>query len=227
MTTITADILPRLELDLDVLVSAPRNPNRMQPHKYAALKEFIRKHGFAQDIVVRKHPTADGKWEIVDGHHRVKAVREIGGINGLVPCRDATHLDASERTELMLSLNNNRGELDLTAVSLEFDLLQDDGRTVEDLQITGFTIDEIETLIGATQELSEEDLLEDAILTESNRDPETTEDQKVFVLEVALASAKELRKAKAKLRRAGGKLKGDQAITQGLRSVLGLDGDDK
>ncbi len=222
MTTITADILPHVEIGIDDLVAAPRNPNKMPKHKFEALKRFITKHGFAQDIVVRQHPRKPGKWEIVDGHHRVQAVQEIGGFTGL-PARDASSLDDAEIVELMLSLNNNRGDLDLTAVSIEFDMLIDGGRSVEDLTTTGFTADEIETLIGATQELTEDELLQDAIISENNRANEESEDLHVFTLEVSLASAKELRKAKTRLRKAGGKLKGEKALTQGLRSILGLD----
>lgn len=214
-------ILPSAYIQLQDIVDAPNNPNRMPEHKYQALMRFIARSGLAQELVV--HKLEDDKWEIVDGHHRAKALRELWEPTQLVPCLDATELDDIERRELSLSLNNNRGQLDLSLVSLEVDWLVEQGRELEDLEITGYTMPELEALSGATVAVSEEDLLSDAVALEEERKPPSK--APVFVLEVPMASAKELRTVKTRLRRAGGKRNKD--LAKGLRILAGLDEDDR
>lgn len=51
---------------------APYNPNKMTPQKYEALKKSILEHGFVEPVVVQKKGL-----NIIGGHHRVRAVREL------------------------------------------------------------------------------------------------------------------------------------------------------
>ncbi|PCJ25645.1 MAG: hypothetical protein COA94_06090 [Rickettsiales bacterium] len=218
---ITASSLPRLVTPLNTIRDAPRNSNVMPVHKYAALKKFIARNGLAQEIVVYREDPTSSEWVITDGHHRVRALRELWDPSSPVPCLDASGLTTVERIELTLSLNNNRGQLDLSLVSTEIDFLLEAGRELVDLDVTGFTIDELEALSGATLELDEASLLDDAMATEVARD----KPDKVFVLEVTLATARELKLAKGRLRRAGGK--GNRDLAKGFRAIAGLDGDDQ
>ena len=64
------------ELGLDALVEIPGRRRKMTAEKYAELRENLRHNKLIHPVVVRK--TADGRFEIVSGHHRVDAFREIG-----------------------------------------------------------------------------------------------------------------------------------------------------
>ena len=216
--------LPRTDIRLRMLSNAPRNSNKMSEFKYAGLKAFIAKYGVAQDVVAYRIDGSTTEWQIVDGHHRVRAMRELGiDPETVITVRDASGLDEAERLELTLSLNNNRGEPDLGMVSLDLDFLIENGRTYEDFSLIGFDADEAAALVGATGELTEEDLLSDAMDLERERPDDKP--AKVFTLELVLSSAKELRLAKNRLRRAGGK--GNKDLAKGFRALAGIDEDDR
>ncbi len=60
----------------------------INPAKVAALKNSIRETGFWDNIVVRKHPKKEGKFQIAYGHHRLQAVKEAGLTEVNIPVRD-------------------------------------------------------------------------------------------------------------------------------------------
>lgn len=74
----TSSVLP-----IGDLVPNTWNHNVMEPAEYKKLKAMIQ-HSYeetgklATPIVVRTHPTQQGKWEIIDGAHRWKACGELG-----------------------------------------------------------------------------------------------------------------------------------------------------
>jgi len=216
---LTPEILPQIDVRLGDLVDAPRNPNRMPDHKREALRKIIRRNGLAQELVVWKPNPEGDEYEIVDGHHRKDVLLELWSLDEKVPCRDASGLDPVDRKELSLSLNNNRGELDLTLVSTEVDELIAEGRTIEDLEVTGFTIEELEALTGATIETTEEQLLEDASALERTREEEKPE--RVFEIVIPVKSANERRKLLQTLRKAGGR--GNKDLRVGLLALAGWD----
>jgi ParB-like chromosome segregation protein Spo0J len=185
----------------------------MSAHRYEALKKAVDQKGFLQAILVRSHPDLPDLFEIVDGHHRVRAAKELG-YSGTLPAQDVTGFtdEEVEATRLMMG---NRGELDLTIASEVLDDLVAAGWTHEDLEITGFDEDELNALIGATKETEESELLEETIKIEQTR----VSDPDVFVLEVAFANSKELNKARSVLRKAGGK--GNKDLAKGFRSLAG------
>jgi len=65
-----------MEIPLEHLVEVPGRRRHMPPEKYAELRENLRHNLLVHPIVIRR--TADGKFEIVSGHHRIDAYREIG-----------------------------------------------------------------------------------------------------------------------------------------------------
>ncbi|MEX3968115.1 MULTISPECIES: ParB/RepB/Spo0J family partition protein [Paraburkholderia] len=64
------------DIDLDQLVEVPGRRRKMSKEKYVELRENLRHNKLIHPVVVRRR--ADGKYEIVSGHHRVDAYREIG-----------------------------------------------------------------------------------------------------------------------------------------------------
>lgn len=219
-TSVDLRLLPQIKLQISELNDAPHNSNRMSPFKLAALTEFVKKHGISQEFVVYN----DGeRWVIVDGHHRKQAVLANYPSNSIVDCRDATSLSEAERTELTLSLNNNRGEIDLGLVVNDLEFLLEAGRTMDDLTIVGFRPSELEALLKPAGEASEDELLEDymaASRSEDDGDGPVT----AFTLEIPLRTGEEVLGVKKALRKAGGK--GNKDLGKGLRAVLGMDEDE-
>lgn len=72
-------------LKVQALVPSAYNPNVMSPEKYQALVESIRTDGFIEPVVVQK-----SGMNIIGGHHRVRAIKEICATDGIplpkIPC---------------------------------------------------------------------------------------------------------------------------------------------
>lgn len=64
------------EIDLAELVEIPGRRRKMAKDKYAELRENLRHNKLIHPVVVRR--MTDGRYEIVSGHHRIDAFREIG-----------------------------------------------------------------------------------------------------------------------------------------------------
>ena len=67
-----------LSIGVDRLVAHPGNPNRMSDGTFKKLLGHIRRTGNYEPIIVRRHPQRDGCFEIINGHHRKKALEEMG-----------------------------------------------------------------------------------------------------------------------------------------------------
>jgi ParB family transcriptional regulator, chromosome partitioning protein len=65
-----------LEVPLSKLHEVPGRRRFMPPEKYAELRENLRHQELTQPVVVQIR--ADGEYEIVSGHHRTDAFRELG-----------------------------------------------------------------------------------------------------------------------------------------------------
>ena len=62
-------------ISLDNLHAHPDNPNRMSEVTFAKLVRNIKRTGRYEPIVVRKKGDS---WQIINGHHRVKALKQLG-----------------------------------------------------------------------------------------------------------------------------------------------------
>ena len=65
-------------IPLDKLIAHPLNANRMSEQTYRKLVRNIERTGMYEPIVVRKHPEIGGSFQIINGHHRAKALAELG-----------------------------------------------------------------------------------------------------------------------------------------------------
>jgi ParB family transcriptional regulator, chromosome partitioning protein len=63
---------------LDKLIAHPLNANRMSEIIYKKLLRNIERTEMYEPIVVRKHPEMEASFQIINGHHRVKALVELG-----------------------------------------------------------------------------------------------------------------------------------------------------
>ena len=97
-------------ISLDKLIAHPANPNRMAWSAFKKLASHIGRSGNYEPIVVRRHPKRDGCFEIINGHHRKKALEELG-----TKAADCLIWDVSDEETLILlsTLNRLSGNDDL------------------------------------------------------------------------------------------------------------------
>jgi ParB/RepB/Spo0J family partition protein len=63
---------------LSKLIAHPDNPNVMSDAMFRKLVRNIERTGLYEPIVVRPHPKEEDHFEIINGHHRVKALEQLG-----------------------------------------------------------------------------------------------------------------------------------------------------
>ncbi len=98
-------------IPLDQLVPHPDNPNRMSRTNFRKLVRHIERTGRYEPLVVRPCPGQPGFFQIINGHHRCAALRQLGH-----PAADTVVWDVDdEQTDILLAtLNrlNGRDTLD-------------------------------------------------------------------------------------------------------------------
>jgi ParB-like chromosome segregation protein Spo0J len=198
-------------LSLGVLhvVSAAENPNKMSAEQFASLKLFIQEGGFLQPILASPMDKgADAEFEVVDGAHRIEALRELGQtvVQAVVRRMSPVQIRAYR-----LAMNRLRGNVDLTLAAGTMTEMLAAGLGMDELAVmTGFTESEVADLTAQP----EAPLLADA----GDVADESTVADRPFVLELKFASRSQLVTVKRKLRKAGGTTRD---MTLGLLNVLG------
>ena len=137
------------------------NPNVLPIQQFNLLVNSIRSLGFIQAVTVRKMGAG---WEMIDGHHRLRAALEIGLKE--IPAVVVTADDLTSSAEV-LSLNKIRGEIDLGIAATILKTLEDND--FADLTVTGFNGGEIQTLLASLNSSSDITIPESA---EGDDDPE-------------------------------------------------------
>lgn len=110
MTTDTKphDKIERRVVPIGSLVPNDDNPNKMSARQFSMLVDNMRKVGFTDPIFCR--PLPNGKLEVVGGHHRLEAARELGYTE--VPVSVNPELTDDEASFQLMSHNMIRGKLD-------------------------------------------------------------------------------------------------------------------
>jgi hypothetical protein len=67
-----------MHIPLEKLVPHGDNPNWMSRANSARLVRNIERTGHYEPLVVRPHPTRAGYFQIINGHHRYEALKELG-----------------------------------------------------------------------------------------------------------------------------------------------------
>lgn len=191
---------------------APVNPNHMSEEKYAALVASVRKLGTVSQLpIVRAKP--EGGYVMVDGHHRLRAAKEVGLTSLQCVVVDA---DADMGQALALSMNHLRGELNLSEAAKVVNDLDVRGWSLEDMGMTGFSTDEVMDLLKAANAGTDEILPRDVQVTMT--ETESSDGPRMFLLEVEFSRREDFQKAKRGLKRAAGKGKD---LAHGLLRLLG------
>ncbi len=95
------------QVPLDDLVAHPLNSNLMSPEFREKLMTHIRRTGRYPYLVVRPHPTEVGKYQVLDGHHRIGVLRELGHTEARC---DVWDVDDREAKLLLATLNRLEGQ---------------------------------------------------------------------------------------------------------------------
>jgi ParB-like chromosome segregation protein Spo0J len=109
------------KIALSKLIAHPENPNVMSEATFRKLIRNIERTGLYEPIVVRPHPkekdhsaTAD-KFQIINGHHRVKALEQLGHKEA-----DCVVWDVDDgETAILLTTLNRLGGSDTLAKKVE------------------------------------------------------------------------------------------------------------
>ncbi|MCE5186240.1 MAG: ParB/RepB/Spo0J family partition protein [Planctomycetaceae bacterium] len=67
-----------LSIEVARLHPHPANPNRLGEARFNKLVRQIERTSQYEPIVVRRHPSRRGAYQILNGHHRVRALRQLG-----------------------------------------------------------------------------------------------------------------------------------------------------
>jgi ParB-like chromosome segregation protein Spo0J len=110
-----------LQIAVEALSANSWNVNRMSPGMMKKLTAYLKREGLVEPIVVRPHPTHDGRYEILGGFHRWTICKDQLGYQ-TVPCVVLKGLDDRRAKILSINLNSMKGE---TVPSLLSDLLHD------------------------------------------------------------------------------------------------------
>lgn len=95
-------------LPVTALEPNPWNPNRMNEETRAKLTAYLRREGLVQPLVVRRHPEAADRYQILGGEHRWRVCSEELGWS-TVPCV-VVPLDDRRAKVLTVNLNELSGE---------------------------------------------------------------------------------------------------------------------
>jgi ParB-like chromosome segregation protein Spo0J len=66
------------DIPIDSLVPHPENSNHMTAEMLGKLRRHIERTGRYEPLTVRPHPSAEGKYEVLNGHNRLRVLRAIG-----------------------------------------------------------------------------------------------------------------------------------------------------
>ena len=106
---------------LEDLLPHPLNANVMSEDLREKLKAHIKRTGRYPFVVVRPHPEDPGKYQVLDGHHRVAILRELGHTEARC---DVWDVNDRETNLLLATLNRLEGQdLPIRRAALIHDLL--------------------------------------------------------------------------------------------------------
>lgn len=108
---------------LDDLIAHPLNANSMPDDLREKLKAHIKRTGRYPFLVVRPHPDEPGRYQVLDGHHRVQVLRDLG--HAEARC-DVWEVSDAEAKMLLATLNRLQGQdLPIRRAALIHELLRE------------------------------------------------------------------------------------------------------
>lgn len=94
-------------IPLDDLISHPLNANQMPEQMQEKLKAHIKRTGRYPYLIVRPHPEERGRYQVLDGHHRIAVLRALGHQEAYC---DIWDVDDREANLLVATLNRLEGQ---------------------------------------------------------------------------------------------------------------------
>ena len=145
-------------VEIEKVIPNPRNPNKHSEKQIALLAKIITAQGWRAPITVS---TRSGF--IVRGHGRLLAARKLGLAEVPVDYQDY-ETEAAEWADLIA--DNRLSELSELDDLLLKDLLQDIESGELDIELTAYSVDEVEQMLQGAQEVQEDDFDADKALSE-------------------------------------------------------------
>jgi DNA modification methylase len=143
------------KVSVEKLIPYARNSRTHSSEQVDQIAASIKEFGFLNPIIT------DGENGIVAGHGRVMAAKKLGLKE--LPCIDASHLTETQRRAYIIADNKIaiNSDWDVDMLRVEFDELKE---ADFDLELTGFSLDEIEALTPEelVEGLTDEDEVPDA-----------------------------------------------------------------
>ena len=94
------------QIEISKLIAHPDNPNSMDSECFDKLVEHIKRSGNYEPVIVRVHPDRNGDYQIINGHHRTKALGQLGHTNANCIVWD---VDDDQGRVLLATLNRLNG----------------------------------------------------------------------------------------------------------------------
>ena len=66
-----------LEIPIELLLEHPENSNLMNAETAQKLRRHIEQTGRYEPLTVRPHPSEEGKFQVINGHNRLKVLRTL------------------------------------------------------------------------------------------------------------------------------------------------------
>ena len=95
------------DIPVELLVEHPENSNFMNASVAKKLQRHIKQTGRYDPLVVRPHPDSPGKFQVVNGHNRLRALRAL---NCRTACCVVWHLDDKQTRLYLATLNRLCGK---------------------------------------------------------------------------------------------------------------------
>jgi ParB-like chromosome segregation protein Spo0J len=157
-------------ISVDLLRENPKNPNRQSKFIFSKMLDSIREFGFVDPVDVRSGdqngPFKDGQYEVIGGHHRLKAAIALGMAE--VPVNDLGNLSDIVANRLLIVLNETRGAADQDALAALVRDIREEGGD-EAIQVLPFTDAQLADLL---------DDLGDAHVDEDDTEDEEADDSR-------------------------------------------------
>jgi len=102
-------------INLDKLLAHPDNPNKMSRANFAKLVRNIERTGRYEPLIVRPSPERQGYFQIINGHHRWRALAQLGYKTADVVVWEID----DEQTDILLATLNRLGGSDDLAKKLK------------------------------------------------------------------------------------------------------------
>lgn len=129
------------KIPVDLIDFNDYNPNVVAPKKMELLKKTIQREGFKQPITIRKSPIDTSRYIVIDGAHRLTAVREIGYKHIWCIIEDVAKEEMAKVETI--NMNNLRGEFDSIKLAEVIVSLRKEYSDVEIEDLLGYTQEEI------------------------------------------------------------------------------------